>query len=296
MSGFPTKDQGPTTNPGQLKPRTPTPPAPNTQRPTPNTQHPTPNTQHPTPTHHSPTHHSPLTIRRSPGFTLIELLVVIAIIAILAAILFPVFARARESARKTSCASNLRQLGLATQMYVQDYDGQYFQHWYLSPTFWFGRVDSSTTPATVFKQDGLLYPYMRNFQLTLCPSFTGRTVYANGATGGYGYNVTYLTRGFGLAGVPESTIEKPASCAVFADSGQYNFQLQVVEETLSIWPPSSTITFNFAVVHFRHNGLTNVVFADGHVKAHQPTPANDPYARFNLHHLGRTDDEYFSGR
>ena len=61
--------------------------------------------------------------RRKPrGFTLIELLVVIAIIAILAAILFPVFARAREAARKTSCLSNMKQIGLAAMMYVQDYD------------------------------------------------------------------------------------------------------------------------------------------------------------------------------
>jgi prepilin-type N-terminal cleavage/methylation domain-containing protein len=56
------------------------------------------------------------------GFTLIELLVVIAIIAILAAILFPVFAQARESARKTQCASNARQVGMGTQMYLQDYE------------------------------------------------------------------------------------------------------------------------------------------------------------------------------
>ncbi len=59
---------------------------------------------------------------RSKGFTLIELLVVIAIIAILAAILFPVFARAREKARQTSCLSNLKQIGTAMMMYVQDYD------------------------------------------------------------------------------------------------------------------------------------------------------------------------------
>jgi prepilin-type N-terminal cleavage/methylation domain-containing protein len=61
------------------------------------------------------------TMRRT-GFTLIELLVVIAIIAILAAILFPVFARARENARKSNCASNLKQMGLAIMQYVQDYD------------------------------------------------------------------------------------------------------------------------------------------------------------------------------
>ncbi len=62
---------------------------------------------------------------RQRGFTLIELLVVIAIIAILAAILFPVFAQARESARRTSCLSNLKQLGTAFQMYQQDYDGRF---------------------------------------------------------------------------------------------------------------------------------------------------------------------------
>src|SRR5436190_17434902 len=70
--------------------------------------------------------------RRREGFTLIELLVVIAIIAILAAILFPVFARAREAARKTSCISNLKQLGLAANMYKQDYDECYAD----SRSFW----------------------------------------------------------------------------------------------------------------------------------------------------------------
>ncbi|NDK17082.1 MAG: prepilin-type N-terminal cleavage/methylation domain-containing protein, partial [Armatimonadetes bacterium] len=66
----------------------------------------------------------PRTSRRlpaPPGFTLIELLIVIAIIAILAAMLFPVFARARETARKATCASNLRQIGMALELYVQDY-------------------------------------------------------------------------------------------------------------------------------------------------------------------------------
>ena len=67
---------------------------------------------------------------RAGGFTLIELLIVIAIIAILAAILFPVFAQAREKARQTSCVSNLRQLGMAMMMYVQDNDDTYPWVWY----------------------------------------------------------------------------------------------------------------------------------------------------------------------
>src|SRR5262249_50309047 len=136
-----------------------------------------------------------------------------------------------------------------------------------------------------------------------CPSFTGRTVYANGATGGYGYNIVYLASPnpndfstLGSRGVPEASLEHPASVAVFADSGSYNFQLQTVDETLPIWPPHRPIPFNFALAHSRHNGLANVVFADGHVKAHQPTRAGDPYAQYDLHHLGRVDSDYFSGR
>jgi prepilin-type N-terminal cleavage/methylation domain-containing protein/prepilin-type processing-associated H-X9-DG protein len=238
---------------------------------------------------------------RRAGFTLIELLVVIAIIAILAAILFPVFARAREAARATSCRSNLRQLGTAVQMYVQDYARSYFQHWYLAQplVYWFGRVDNGTNPPTVYRQEGLLFPYMKSFDLQRCPSFTGQPAYAGTATAGYGYNVTYLTSNFGEAGVNEASIAKPASCAVFADSAQYASWKNppVVEETLSIWPPSSTITYNYAVVQFRHLDSANVVYADGHVKSARPTRQQNPtLAALGLHHLGSNDAEHFSGQ
>ena len=236
---------------------------------------------------------------KSRAFTLIELLVVIAIIAILAAILFPVFAQAREKARQATCASNLRQLGTATQMYLQDYDGSYFHHWYLSPTYWFGRVEGSGTPKTVNKQEGLLYPYIKNADIQRCPSFEPEVYTYSGATAGYGYNLNYLTDNFGESGRNEAQIEKPANCAVFADSANYDgytYTPPKLTETLSIFPPSSTMAYDFAVVHFRHNGVANVVYADGHVKAVQPTRANDPYAKRNLHHLGKTDDEHFSGQ
>ena len=95
-------------------------------------------------------------MRGRHGFTLIELLVVIAIIAILAAILFPVFARAREKARETSCSSQLRQLGLALHMYAQDYDEQ----------FPFDNYIGNPHPMLL---NGL-YPYVKNRNLFYCPS------------------------------------------------------------------------------------------------------------------------------
>ena len=106
---------------------------------------------------------------RSKGFTLIELLVVIAIIAILAAILFPVFSQARESARKTSCLSNLKQLGLATMMYAQDYDEtlfvQPFPGCYTDP-------GTGVTSYSYYYPD-LLQPYIKNIQLFKEPDFQG---------------------------------------------------------------------------------------------------------------------------
>lgn len=93
------------------------------------------------------------------GFTLIELLVVIAIIAILAAILFPVFARARAKASATACLSNLKQIGLATAMYAQDYDG-------MLPFLWI--QNSSTGDITTWYN--LVEPYARNKQILVCPS------------------------------------------------------------------------------------------------------------------------------
>jgi prepilin-type N-terminal cleavage/methylation domain-containing protein len=96
------------------------------------------------------------------GFTLIELLVVIAIIAILAAILFPVFAKAREKARQASCLSNMKQLTSAVLMYVQEYDN-------VMPSQWSYWVAVMTTPPNGFGFY-LFNPYIKNDKIWVCPS------------------------------------------------------------------------------------------------------------------------------
>jgi len=126
------------------------------------------------------------------GFTLIELLVVIAIIAILAAILFPVFARAREKARETSCSSQLRQLGLALHMYAQDYDEM----------FPFDAYIGNPHPMLVTG----LYPYVKNRNLFYCPS-------ARALEGG--------AQSAAYQGPPDSVIDTDANWAAYRITYKY---------------------------------------------------------------------------
>src|SRR5215218_3224774 len=111
----------------------------------------------------------PIFQRRRRGFTLIELLVVIAIIAILAAILFPVFAQAREKARQATCLSNCKQIGLASNMYVQDYDETFPGHNWPSGEGVHKLPDGRTFQGHV-GWPLLFYPYVKNLSVFTCPS------------------------------------------------------------------------------------------------------------------------------
>jgi len=233
----------------------------------------------------------PTGARRS-AFTLIELLVVIAIIAILAAILFPVFAQAREKARQTSCSSNLRQIGIAAMMYVQDYDETYplYQYadcqGYTCYQYWFGL----RTPTGWDKTRGLLYPYMKNGQVQRCPSFTGKAKFGDG--NGYGYNWGYLGSdyytSFAFPPVNPASLAALSSSAdkiMFSDAGYIDTPWYggdgTIQETPGIDPPGQWYgnpTMDFRHVDSRkiidtaaqtvtHQGFADIVFADGHVKA-----------------------------
>jgi len=183
------------------------------------------------------------------GFTLIELLVVIAIIAILAAILFPVFAKAREKARQTTCLNNCKQMGLAVMQYVQDYD----------EVFPFADI-SLATPAlrpytggsnATHKWADMIYPYVLNKQVFLCPS--GPTAWIS-----YGWNAN-----LGYWGVKLATVIKPAETVVIADtatdghySGDNSYVLWKAMHCSRYIPP-------------RHNEGANMVMCDGHAKWYQ---------------------------
>ncbi len=210
---------------------------------------------------------------RRRGFTLIELLVVIAIIAILAAILFPVFAKAREKARQTSCLSNIKQLVLGCAMYVQDYDENWVPIW----------PGAYGQPGNYILWMHVILPYVKNSQIFTCPSapdqsWTGGLNTAGtgpDAKCGYGANTawtyddtTYRThvgpfRGAMYGTVSLANIQLPSECIALADGRWY-------------WPQSYGYVYAYTVEPRRsdvppapmprHNGGANVGFVDGHAK------------------------------
>ena len=192
------------------------------------------------------------------GFTLIELLVVIAIIAILAAILFPVFARAREKARQTACLNNVKQLTLAIMMYAQDYDERlpYADRW--------GHPDGGQPYWYVY-----LHPYIMNEQVRVCPSQPNRARGYGWNWQNFGYRAMSGTIGRN-PGRSLAEIRRPAETIIIGDNPDdgsraaggpwvYGPDQQDPDGNVTNDPALSNVAR-------RHNGGGNYGFLDGHAK------------------------------
>ena len=212
------------------------------------------------------------------GFTLIELLVVIAIIAILAAILFPVFARARENARRSSCSSNIKQIGLGFQQYIQDYDEKF-------PLVAGG--GATGTAGDVSQGWAIqMQPYLKSSQIFQCPSETNSPANVSATVAGYGgqgySDYWYNSR---LAGASQARIDQVSSTVINGDgengSAAYAFSGENITNGItndgSTPAVSALVTTNPPPVAalsggtnqafgLRHLDGLNYGFADGHVK------------------------------
>jgi len=249
------------------------------------------------------------------GFTLIELLVVIAIISILAAILFPVFARAREQARKASCQSNLKQIGIAFTMYTQDYDERY-------PAAANG---SAVENGKSNRWYDVLNPYIKNKQqIWICPTAGPLTRYggSDGYTyGGYAYNVggssirrdpftgvssasnpdtTRLGNGFGLSGGQYTPTDSPVALALVQSPSETILASDPCSMTSAAFPYRAEFLYGWqgisyipmlhggpfdvetAELNAHPSGGGNYLFADGHVKFLQATYVNANRSLFNI--------------
>ncbi len=256
--------------------------------------------------------HSMVVNRKPAGFTLIELLVVVAIIALLAALLFPVFARARANAQRTSCANNLKQIGLGILQYAQDYDETMVANRYNNNTCGGQTGSAADTGCGNYKWMDAIYPYVKSEQIFKCPSVSSKVAVYNYKAcqnlascpstdqyGTYALNIAYanpasndarqppVSYNWGANGMVDrkvAELDTPSTTFLAADSSAGNSTDAIY--AIHFDPISSIASGYFAdfysitngtqkgfgpsvnsFYHVIHLETTNILFADGHVKA-----------------------------
>jgi prepilin-type N-terminal cleavage/methylation domain-containing protein/prepilin-type processing-associated H-X9-DG protein len=233
------------------------------------------------------------------GFTLIELLVVIAIIAILAAILFPVFSRAREKARQSTCLNNVKQVAMGMMMYAQDYDEIY-------PTAFMPDVVGSIAWQT------LIYPYTKSMQVTICPShsfdYTAAWVSPNNLNEfGNPSTVFKVSYQLNIISTWNWTVWADGPGNHYGPGGRAMSQVQSSASTILFWEgcaPDGATDSHFwgwnptpspCQVRIRHTGGLCVGYADGHakwVRYSQVTPENLSCVPGSYTHPGAADVDF----
>lgn len=217
-------------------------------------------------------------MKRNHGFTLIELLVVIAIIALLAAILFPVFSRARENARRSACQSNLKQIGLGIAQYTQDYDERLPIRYYIS----------GSSPRLTWAD--VLQPYVKSEEIFYCPSankLVKGTADTTGLARGVGYGWNYIREANAIThknfSIPLSVIQQPSLLMIVADTQNVNVDPIWKVTGNNTYPANSgqmnlmwpCINNQFNTFGLRHFDGGNVLYVDGHVKWHLNKKVNN---------------------
>ncbi len=244
---------------------------------------------------------------RKPGFTLVELLIVLAILTMLMTLLFPVFARARERVNQTTCASNLRQIGLAAMQYGGDNDGLMFHTLGHADdsglvTMWSFCWNPLASPSqTVDASCGPLAPFLRSAAVWNCPAASSvqAASYFNPVPPLYGLNVAYA-RIEVAQGHPVSfaQAESPAETIFAADCAVYSSVYPSVPSwSRDVYLPSD----HDPAVHGRHSGMANVVWLDGHVSARKPVSPDATTQALNIGDIlkgpytgnAATDDYYY---
>ena len=234
------------------------------------------------------------------AFTVVELLVVIAVVALIAAMLLPSLSRGKASAQRTQCSGNLRQMGLAAQMYWDDNSGTCFL-WQLGATnggrlYWFGWLQDGAEGQREFDAlPGALYPYLRVHAIGICPalnySLSQFKLKATGAAYGYGYN-RFLSAPVSQPPIKISQAKRPSEIALFADAAQVNdFQAPASKANpmLEEWYYIDT-SADYPNGHFRHGHRANAVFCDGHVATERFVP-NSLDTRLPSQYVGRLRSE-----